>query len=244
MHPQGRPAPERHRSVYATRKRAPCPSSLSCTRTNSREFSHVNSVMAVVRPLRRHICSFSELTWQVCRRVRLRAARQDLWWDGASLANLVLTPRSPWLDHVAALPWRVHADGKVRILLVTSRTNGKWMMPKGWPMAGRSPAEAAGIEAKDEAGVEGQASERVIGSYHYISCSTTALPHRLRRWFTRQRVTDELLRWDEKGQRKRSWFQPKKAADAVFEPDLRRFLLDLREEALVMFAGSSVEVTS
>ena len=57
-------------------------------------------------------------------------------------------------DQVAALPWRIDSDGKLRVLLVTSRTNGKWMLPKGWPMSGKSAGQAAGIEAKQEGGVE------------------------------------------------------------------------------------------
>ena len=30
-----------------------------------------------------------------------------------------------------------------RVLLVTSRGTGRWIVPKGWPMAGRSLADAA-----------------------------------------------------------------------------------------------------
>lgn len=141
-------------------------------------------------------------------------------------------------NQVAALPWRVDDDGKVRILLVTSRANGKWMLPKGWPMAGKSGAEAAGIEAKEEAGVEGLASETAIGSYQYTKLFDDGTSTRTQALVYPLHVTDELSKWDEKSQRKRNWFRPKKAANAVFEPDLRRFLLDLREDALVLFTGS------
>ena len=140
-------------------------------------------------------------------------------------------------DQVAALPWRVDADGKVRILLVTSRTNGKWMLPKGWPIAGKSVAEAAGIEAKEEAGVEGLASESAIGSYRYIKLFDDGTSAPAQALVFPLRVTTELSNWNEKSQRRRRWFRPRKAADAVFEPDLRRFLLDLHEDALALFAG-------
>lgn len=112
------------------------------------------------------------------------------------------------------------------------------MLPKGWPMSGKSAGQAAGIEAKQEGGVEGAASETAIGSYHYLKLfddGTSAPAQALVYPLT---VTKELSKWDEKGQRKRGWFRPKKAADAVFEPDLRRFLLDLREDALVLFTAS------
>lgn len=146
-------------------------------------------------------------------------------------------------DQVAALPWRLGADGRIRVLLVTSRTNGKWMLPKGWPVTGKSPAAAAAIEAKEEAGVTGLVSEVAVGSYHYVkvfeddtSAPAQALIYPLR-------VTGELSKWDEKGQRKRSWFRLNKAAQAVFEPDLRRFLLGLGEDTLVLFARSEVAAT-
>ena len=38
----------------------------------------------------------------------------------------------------AALCWRV-MDGKVQILLITSRGSGRWIVPKGWPMDGQTP---------------------------------------------------------------------------------------------------------
>ena len=71
-------------------------------------------------------------------------------------------------DQVAALPWRQGADGKVRILLITSRTNGKWMLPKGWRMDGKTDFESALIEAREEAGIDGEVSQVPIGSYRYI----------------------------------------------------------------------------
>lgn len=43
-----------------------------------------------------------------------------------------------------------------QVLLITSRDTGRWVLPKGWPMRGRSMAQAALIEAWEEAGVEGQ----------------------------------------------------------------------------------------
>ena len=44
-------------------------------------------------------------------------------------------------EQVGALCWRLH-KGRVQVLLVTSRDTGRWVLPKGWPMAGKT-AEAA-----------------------------------------------------------------------------------------------------
>jgi len=54
----------------------------------------------------------------------------------------------------AALPFRVKED-KVQVLLITSRGTGRWIVPKGWPMEGKTPAESALQEAWEEAGVQG-----------------------------------------------------------------------------------------
>ena len=42
---------------------------------------------------------------------------------------------------VAALPWRRNA--LVEILLVSSRETRRWVLPKGWPMKGRSLGQSA-----------------------------------------------------------------------------------------------------
>ena len=55
----------------------------------------------------------------------------------------------------AALPWRIGKSGTREILLLTSRETHRWVIPKGWPMKGRKPAEVASQEAYEEAGLIG-----------------------------------------------------------------------------------------
>ena len=57
---------------------------------------------------------------------------------------------------VGALPFRLGRDGKPKILLVTSRESRRWVIPKGWPMKGRKPFQAAAREAYEEAGLRGE----------------------------------------------------------------------------------------
>ncbi|WEK06804.1 MAG: NUDIX hydrolase [Candidatus Devosia phytovorans] len=137
---------------------------------------------------------------------------------------------------VAALPWRQDADGKVRLLLVTSRTNAKWMLPKGWPMEGKTAAEAALVEANEEAGIDGEVSEAPIGSYRYLKLfdEGRSLPAKAVNYPVA--VTTEMKNWDEKGQRSRRWFRPRRAAQMAFEPDLKRFLANLSDDTLVKIA--------
>jgi 8-oxo-dGTP pyrophosphatase MutT (NUDIX family) len=59
---------------------------------------------------------------------------------------------------VAALPLMVGGDGVERALLLTSRETKRRVIPKGWPIKGSKPHEAAAQEALEEAGVTGQTS--------------------------------------------------------------------------------------
>ncbi|MDC9826350.1 NUDIX hydrolase [Devosia sp. ZB163] len=132
-------------------------------------------------------------------------------------------------DHrqVAALPWRLDDGGELQILLVTSRTNKKWMLPKGWPMAGVTDATAALIEAREEAGVEGVISPSPIGTYRYVRVLGENRSRPARATIYALRVVEEHATWDEMNQRERAWFRLDVAASMVFEPDLSRFLNDI-----------------
>ena len=132
----------------------------------------------------------------------------------------------------AALPVRVAPDGGVEVLLLTSRETKRWIIPKGWPMKGRKPWEAAAQEALEEAGVLGRPGKTPIGSYLY---------------FKRQAAHFELCRvevyllpfagqlesWREKGQREAKWFDLEEAAMRVEEPGLISILQNFDANALV-----------
>src|SRR5690606_23483459 len=68
---------------------------------------------------------------------------------------------------VAALPWRRGGDG-LEVLLITSRETGRWVVPKGGRMPGRTDAEAAAEEAVEEAGVTGRVVESPCGTFRYL----------------------------------------------------------------------------
>jgi 8-oxo-dGTP pyrophosphatase MutT (NUDIX family) len=140
----------------------------------------------------------------------------------------------PRLQQVAALPWRIGKRGGVSIMLVTSRTNGKWMLPKGWPMAGKTDAQAALQEAREEAGVDGVASELPIGSYYYLRHESDGSTRPAQAVIYSVQVTAQRSTWDEKGQRRRRWFKAEKAAALVFERDLGRFLANVAAGRIVL----------
>jgi 8-oxo-dGTP pyrophosphatase MutT (NUDIX family) len=140
------------------------------------------------------------------------------------------------LKQVAALPWRLTPDGAVEVLLVTSRISAHWLLPKGWPMAGKSNAQAAQVEAFEEAGIEGRISKSRLGKFHYrriepdgstSPCVVSVFPLAVMR---------ELRDWPEQHQRQRRWFTLEEAAEAVFVPGLAEFLsrVAVSKESLVL----------
>ena len=131
---------------------------------------------------------------------------------------------TPCRLQVAALPWRKTKDG-VKVMLVTSRDSGRWVLPKGWPEFGEQFCEAAAREAGEEAGLNGVISAQEAGRYYYskgladgsaVHCEVMVYP---------LEVDDVADKWKEKGQRKRKWMSPAKAAQMVAEADLGKVIL-------------------
>ncbi len=122
----------------------------------------------------------------------------------------------------AALPYR-HA-GELQVLLVTSRETGRWVLPKGWPMIGKTPHGTARREARAEAGIVGRVERSPIGSFHYekrladgerLTCEVHVFPLAVER---------QRKRWPEQSQRTLAWVTPEDAARMVNEPGLAALL--------------------
>jgi len=131
-----------------------------------------------------------------------------------------------------ALPWRLAAKNGIEVLLVTGRRSGRWTIPKGWPMPGKSLAEAAEQEAFEEAGVRGTIDPNPIGTFRHVKQLDVAgdlevniVVHPL--WVDR-----ELPKWPELGQRKRKWFSPKDAAKRVDSPELSAMIRQAVKKSL------------
>ncbi len=122
----------------------------------------------------------------------------------------------------AALPYRVEPD--LEILLVTSRETGRWVIPKGWPMKGKTRREAAAIEALEEAGVEGPMIRKPVGAYDYLKILRSGESQRCRVTVFAVEVTVQHDTWREQDQRSSQWFDWDAAAAAVREPGLGRLI--------------------
>lgn len=134
--------------------------------------------------------------------------------------------RRPEFVQAAALCTRQGKKG-VEVLLVTSLTTRRWIVPKGWPMEGKSLAEAALQEAWEEAGVHGTVTEAPIGDYGYQKTVKGGLPVQCRCSVYRIAVDDLAEAWPEQGRRKRRWMRPAEAAQAVEEDGLRELIRGL-----------------
>jgi 8-oxo-dGTP pyrophosphatase MutT (NUDIX family) len=76
-------------------------------------------------------------------------------------------------EQVAAVCYRVRG-GAIEFLLVQTRGSGRWTFPKGSAEAGLTHAQAAAIEAFEEAGVHGRIEEASFIRYAYRRQSGTA----------------------------------------------------------------------
>jgi len=131
------------------------------------------------------------------------------------------------LTQYGVLPVRRSADGRLEVLLITSRETRRWVVPRGNPIAGKSPPESAAQEAFEEAGIAGAVEPEAIGRYSYekrrrLRGPVPALVH-----LFRMNVGEEHDDWPEKSQRERRWFAPRDAAAAVAESELAHIILAL-----------------
>jgi 8-oxo-dGTP pyrophosphatase MutT (NUDIX family) len=129
------------------------------------------------------------------------------------------------IRQVAAIPIRLVGDG-VEVLLITSNTTRRFIVPKGWPMKGKNARGAALEEARQEAGVVGEAPRKPVGTYSYWK--------RLSDRFVKVdvkvyllRVTETLADWEESQERRRAWLSPAEASVLIDEPELASLVASL-----------------
>ncbi|MGO4485990.1 NUDIX hydrolase [Rhizobium pisi] len=120
-----------------------------------------------------------------------------------------------------AICYRRDRKGRLEVLLVSSRRNGRWGIPKGH-IEGSEPSSAAALrEAFEEAGILGVVGSTPFGNFTYRKDTST----------NQYNVTVHLLkvskvarRFPEKGIRKTQWFLLKDALRDAAQPGLRTLL--------------------
>lgn len=133
------------------------------------------------------------------------------------------------LQQSGALPYSI-VEGRMAFLLITSRRSGKWIFPKGAIEPDMTPWESAAQEARDEAGVLGEISPDLIGSYRTgaggdnVGLVDVDLYPLL--------VTQQLEDYKEKNQRMRHWATLSEARRLLADPTLGRLALTLHNRLI------------
>lgn len=132
------------------------------------------------------------------------------------------------IRQTGALPWRITASA-TEVLLVTGRNSGRWMIPKGWSMRGKSLADAAAQEAFEEAGVQGTIDASPLGTFRHVKRHLLVGPLEVSIVVHALAVESELPVWPEQAQRKRKWFGVEEAASVVRSKALGELIRRLPE---------------
>ncbi|MDX9861451.1 MAG: NUDIX hydrolase [Rhodospirillales bacterium] len=121
------------------------------------------------------------------------------------------------------IPFRVGSTGP-EVLLITSRTRKRWILPKGVVEPGLTAAASAANEAFEEAGVRGRVAEPSLGSFTYAKwggiCSVEVFA---------MAVDDVLDDWPERAERTRRWMSPADAAGLADDPGAGDLIARLAE---------------
>jgi 8-oxo-dGTP pyrophosphatase MutT (NUDIX family) len=134
-----------------------------------------------------------------------------------------MKPAGERILQAAAIPYR-WVSGRLEVALITRRTGGRWIVPKGHVEPGESPRQSALREAAEEAGLLGRIASRPLGSYEYLKGREQHLV-----LVFPLRVTRELRRWSEDHLRDRRWIRVERAIARVRERGLRHLLRGLAE---------------
>lgn len=121
-------------------------------------------------------------------------------------------------------------EGGVQVLLITSRRRGRLILPKGWPIPGRSLADSAAQEAAEEAGVLGRVGAEPIGSYRYMKETQRGYDVRCHVFVYPLLVLHHSVAWDERSERTLRWVQLAEAARLADDRGLRTLLAKLSDD--------------
>jgi len=130
-------------------------------------------------------------------------------------------------------------EGRVEVLLITSRDTRRWIIPKGNIDRGKTPMEAAAQEAYEEAGLRGRfTSEVPLGFYMYfkVRSDQTSTPTSVEVYLLH--AEQQAKKWPEKGERKLRWLTLKDAIKKIEEPGVAPLLKRLAEMEETLIAGA------
>jgi 8-oxo-dGTP pyrophosphatase MutT (NUDIX family) len=123
-------------------------------------------------------------------------------------------------EQVAAVCYRLRNE-KIEFLLVQTRGSGRWTFPKGRTEAGLTHAQAAALEASEEAGVHGRIEEAAFAQYF---CRKRDESRKSREKSSRSKILVSAhlcevtrLRTPKESNRNRTWFAARDARIKLLE---------------------------
>ncbi len=123
-----------------------------------------------------------------------------------------------WMFNQSGVIPFLMTDRAIQVVLITSRSSGKWGIPKGIIERNLSPQDSAAKEAHEEAGVVGNVTDRVMATYEYHKwggvCKVQVFA---------LEVTEVLAEWDEMNDRNRT-IVPLAEAIELVKPELTEVL--------------------
>ncbi|MFC0219305.1 8-oxo-dGTP pyrophosphatase MutT (NUDIX family) [Pseudochelatococcus lubricantis] len=131
-----------------------------------------------------------------------------------------------------ALPLRMSDDGRIEVMMVTSRETRRWIVPKGWPIKGLSGAQTAAREAQEEAGVLGITGKSPVGGYLYDKRLKNGSSARCYVELYPLWVVDDMPRWPEYGEREIEWLPVDQAAERAGDASLGELLRAVGDKGL------------
>jgi len=123
----------------------------------------------------------------------------------------------------AAIPYRLQAD-HIEVLLVTSRTHKRWVLPKGKVPRGMPAHASAAREAREEGGVIGDVDHTAVGAYPVPVVREGQIAGEVSVPAFPLHVSLELDVWPEMHLRQRQWLAIERALKLVKDKGIRTVL--------------------
>ena len=127
-------------------------------------------------------------------------------------------PLDNYIEQSAVIPYRLH-QGEIEILLITSSSKKRWIIPKGIIEPNLTPQESAAKEALEEAGIKGTVDQTLRGIYFYEKWGKTC---RVQLFLLA--VESLYIDWLEAAFRQRQWVSLQEAMNRIRETEIIRVL--------------------
>lgn len=149
----------------------------------------------------------------------------DTNWVSARpyLNDIVSLFRRPARLQIAALCYRFN-EVELEVMLITTRSSRRWIIPKGWPALHRKAHRTATNEAYEEAGVVGKVDPKLFASFRSYKGHSNGWKVRTKVLVYLIKVEKQEVSFPEVGQRDVSWLPIDEAIQKADESGLKAVL--------------------